>query len=245
MSDSNSQVLRARPTAIPEGIVGAAPIRRSGYGDAYVLDVNERAIKAEEGSYYTVTNPTIDTAAACGIITAYVVTTPLFLVSNTAAAGGRVITLDALKLLVTVAPASATNWKYVVDVDSSTRLSTAPTGGANRAIKNVNPSKPNDAEATVYAFTGGTVLTVMAAQDARTIGNGRIAMSIPIALDELVIQFGGPQVASSPATAVSRRIATCPPVVIPPGCSAAIHMFGTSNAATGLSAEYELSFWQR
>jgi hypothetical protein len=103
----------------------------------------------------------------------------------------------------------------------------------------------NDAEATVYAFTGGTVLTVMAAQAGRTIGNGAIAMSIPIALDELVIQFGGPQVGSSPATAVSRRIATCPPVVIPPGCSAAIHMFGTGNAATGLSAEYELSFWQR
>ena len=148
---------------------------------------------------------------------------------------------------MTVAPASATNWKYVVDLDSSERLSTAPTGGANRTagVNNVNPLMPNDFEGQVWAFTGGTVLTVMAATSVRTIAHGAIAQSIPLVLDELVIQFGQGDNVPGSATAVTKRIAAAPPCVIPPGCSAAIHQYGTSNAITGMSAEYSLGLWQR
>ena len=147
----------------------------------------------------------------------------------------------------TVAPASATNWKYVVDLDTSQRLSTAPTGGVNRTagVNNVNPLMPNDFEGQVWAFTGGTVLTVMAMSSGRTIAHGAIAQSIPLVLDELVIQFGQGDSVPAAATAVTKRIAGAPPCVIPPGCSAAIHQYGTSNAITGLSAEYSIGMWQR
>lgn len=241
---TDSVVSRRRPTPVTDGLNGASNDRRSPYGDAVAYQTERNAL-ADEGSYYTVNNPTIDTTVAYGIITTYVATTPMFLIANTAPVGGRSIFLDFIKLRVTVAPASATNWKYVVDVDSSQRLSTAPTGGANRTVNNVNPSLPNDFEGQVWAFTGGTVLTVMAGTSIRTVAHGAIAMSIPLALDELVIAFGQGDLASAPATAVSRRVAAAPPCVIPPGCSAAIHQFGTGNAVTGLSAEYSLGMWQR
>lgn len=244
--DNQSQVLQVRPTRVPDGSIAAVPVRRGAYGDAYQLPAQTpRNLLAEEGSYYTVTNPTPDTTVACGIIAAYVATTPLFHIANLAPTGGRSIFLDTLKLRVTVAPASAVNAIYTIDVDSTPRLSTAPTGGALRTINNVNPARPNDAEAAVYAFTGGTVLTVMAAAAARTIAHGAIAHSIPLAHDELVLAFGQDMVGASPATAVTRRIATPPPVVIPPQCSASIHIYFVTNSVTGLSAEYELGFWMR
>lgn len=220
--------------------------RYSPYGDTYVQSTtpsSHRGQLAEEGSYYTVVNPIPDTTVACGIIAAYVVTTPLFHIAN--GSSSRNIILDYVKLRVTTAPASAVNAIYTVDVDNSPRLSTAPTGGSNRSVNNVNPASSQDFQGAVYAFTGGTVLTVMGGSNVRTIGHGAIAHSIPLVHDELLLTFGGPQAISSPATAVSRRVGSCPPVVIPPGCSASIHIYFVTNSVTGLSAEYEMGLWQR
>jgi len=238
-------IRRLRPSA---GVEGSTDFNKrfTPYGDQYLVQPippDHRGLLAEEGSYYTVVNPTPDTTVACGIIAAYVVTTPLFHIANGSA--NRNITLDYVKLRVTIAPASAVNAIYTIDVDNTLRLSTAPTGGSNRTVNNVNPARSQDFEGAVYAFTGGTVLTVMGGSNVRTIGHGAIAHSIPIAHDELLLTFGQPQSVSSPATAVSRRVGNAPPVVIPPGCSASIHIYFVSNAATGLSAEYEMGLWQR
>ncbi len=61
----------------------------------------------------------------------------------------------------------------------------------------------------------------------------------------MVLQFGQGETGGNSITTVGRRFAAAPPVVIPPGCSAAIHMYGTSNSITGMSAEYSLGFWAR
>lgn len=248
MTDINTEVRRRRPTAAAEGAVGLLNNRNSPYSDRAMVPYGAaRSALADEGSYYTALNPTIDTAVGYGAIAAYVATTPFFLIANTAPTGGRSIVLDALKMLVTVVPASATNWKFLVEVDSSTRLSTAPSGGAQITVKNTNPAVPSgDFEGQVWSGTGGTVLTVVAPVDGRKISQGRIAHAIPVALDELMIVFGqhdGGQATS--AAVVQRRVGYAAPCVIPPQCSAAIHMFGTSNAITGISFEYELAMWQR
>lgn len=232
-----------RPTSSPEGTVVATDNRITRYSESITRPM-DRDVLAREGSYYTVTNPVPDTTVACGIIAAYVVTTPLFHIANFDSV--RSITLDYIKLRVTVAPASGINAIYTLDVDSSTRTSTAPTGGANRTVNNVNPLATNDFNGQFWAFTGGTVLTVMAASGAlRTIGHGAIAHSIPIAHDELLLTFGQSQSSVAPATAVTRRVGLAPTCVIPPGCSASVHIYFVSNASTGLSAEYEAGLWQR
>ena len=239
-----SRVSRTRPTAASEGS-GVGEGRLSVYGDSYSYMTARHAL-ADEGSYYSAVNPTIDTAVGYGAIATYVTTTPFFLISNTGAAGGRSIFLDSLKMLVTVVPASATNWKFLIEAASNTRLTTAPTGGAEATVVNVNPSSSNDFPGEVWSGTGGTVLTVGAGTDKRIISQGRIAHAIPVALDELMIVFGqhdGGQ--SGSAAVVQRRTGYAAPCVIPPGCSAAIHMYGTSNAITGISFEFELNMWAR
>ena len=246
MALADSIVSRRRPTPVTDGLTGASADRRTPYGDLNNYSIPRYSL-ADEGSYYHVTNPTIDTTVGYGVLAAYAATTPAFLVVNTAVAGGRTIFLDFLTLRVTVAPASATNWKYVVDVDSTQRISTAPTGGANRTseVNNINPLMPNDFEGQVWAFTGGTVLTVMAASNARKVAHGPWANSIPVALDEMTIQFGNGAIGATPVATVGRRVVGAGPVIIPPGCSAAIHMYGASNAITGMSAEYSMGLWQR
>jgi hypothetical protein len=241
---ADSLVKRARPTPVADGIFGQSQDRRSPYGDLVVYQ-NQRGALADEGSYYTVTNPTIDTTVAYGVLAAYAVTTPAFHIANTAAAGGRSIFMDFIKLRVTVAPASATNWKLVVDVDNTPRLSTAPTGGVQRTVNNANPAAASDFEGQVWAFTGGTVLTIMGGAQVRTLYNVVWRASIPIVLEEMVVQFGESETGSNNVTTVGRVTASCGPVVIPPQCSASFHMYGASNAITGMSAEYSLGMWQR
>lgn len=250
MPDANTLVKSRRPNPVQDGLIGESPRRLSPYGDSVIYQP-VRAALSDEGSYYTVVNPTIDTPVVYGIITAYVATTPMFLICNTATAvsaggTGRSIFLDFVKVRITTGPASATNWKFVVDIDTTTRLSTAPTGGVSRVVNNINPGMGNDFEGQVWAFSGGTVLTVMAASaQARTIAHGSLAQSVPLVLDELVILFGQGDAQLAPSgTAVTRRLSSAPPCVIPPGCSAAIHQYGTSNG-TALQGEYSLGMWQR
>ncbi len=241
-----TQINRRRPTqvAAQEGGSPGANTRLLSTGEAAVADFGlARAHLADEGSYYTVNNPTIDTTVAYGVIATWVTTTVAFLISNSSAT--RSVTLDYLTIRPTVAPASATNWKFAIEMDNTLRTSTAPTGGVSRTVNNINPAVAQDFEGTVWAFTGGTVLTIMAAGAPRLTHQGPWANSIPVALDEMTLLFGHPGVAGTPATTVGRRVTGTAPCVIPPGCSAAISMYGTSNAITGMSAEYSLGLWQR
>lgn len=232
--------LRPAPTADNTAVLSDSRITKYLEPVSRIID---RDVLAREGSYYTVTNPTVDTTVACGIIAAYAATTPLFHIVNTDAS--RTITLDYIKLRVTIAPASGTSTKFVIDVDNSLRNSTAPTGGVSRTVNNLNPAVSNDFNGQFWAFTGGTVLTIMAASASRTVANGTISHSIPLVLDELMLVFGQNSAPAGPATAVTRRIGYAPPVVVPPGASASIFIYFPSNAATGLSAEYEAGLWQR
>jgi hypothetical protein len=245
--NTNGVIARRTPQPGAEGNNNAQE-RFTPYGDRTIVSqvpANSRSQLADEGSYYTVCNPTPDTTVACGIITAYVTTTPLFHIANLEQGGGQNITLDFIKLRVTVAPASAVNAIYTIEIDPTPRIATAPTGGINANVRNVNASYPNDFNGQVWAFTGGTVLTIMAGSNPRVIGHGAIAHSIPLVHDELLLLFGQPDGIGTPAAAVTRRVANCPPVVIPPQCSASIFIYFVSNASTGLSAEYELGMWQR
>lgn len=244
---STATAQRARPTPAADGS-SAFNDRSSPYGDRMVGDIlGSRPDLADEGSFYSASNATPDTAVGCGVIAAYASTTPLFLVSNTAAPGtGRTIKLDSLRMFrFTVAPASGTCTLFSVEVDTTPRLVAAPSGGVQATVVNVNPSKANDFEGQVWGFSGGTVLTVAAAANKRIVTRGMISHSIPVVLDEQVLTFGQPANGTALAAGVGRRIAHAGPVVIPPGCSAAIHVYYPSNAITGASFEWELLMSQR
>lgn len=245
---STGTAQRKRPTLTPDGNSNFND-RNSGYGDRYVLDIASSLVdQADEGSVYMVANPTIDTAVGMGVLAAYSATVgPVLFVANMDAQ--RTIRLLTLKMFrFTVAPASGTSTMFAVDVDTSLRLSTAPTGGVNRSggVVNVNPAYPNDFGGVVYAATGGSMLTLVAAANGRTVSRGMISNSIPVALDQQLLVFGqlNPG-ATALAAGVGMRVANAGPVVIPPGCSAMIEVYYPSNAITGASFEYELLMSQR
>src|SRR4051812_3752538 len=101
---------------------GVAPVseRYSRYSEKYVIDpwVSPQVI-ALDGAYYTVTNPTIGTAIAAAVLTAFDATKAHFQFANGAATGGVFVIPDYIKMVCTAAPASATVMHYAIQVDPS------------------------------------------------------------------------------------------------------------------------------
>lgn len=236
----------ARPTRQAEG---NSPLtsRNNAYGESVHVSpqpANGKQYLAEEGSYYVGSNPTISTAVAAAVNATYDVTKGFFVINNTAEAGGRSIFLDYIRFLPTVAPASGTQMRYVIQVDQALRTPTA--GSATVTMNNINPLKSNDLQGNVYSLTGGAVLTVPAASAAaRVVANGLLRSAIPVVLEEILLQFGSQAVGDGPPTTASRSVGTAGPVIIPPQCSADVVVWFPSNSATGISFEFEIGLWQR
>lgn len=240
---------RAKPAPAKADGAYNANRRTTPYGEQYTaLLFSTKHGLAEEGSYFMSTNPTIGTAVAGAVSATFVDTVAFFVIQNTGAAGGPFVFPDFLRLRPTVAPASATNWLYALKLEPSS-LRTPSAGNATITPVNTNGLSTLAPVARLQAFTGGANLTVAAAtSSARTIANGVISGVIPVINDELVISFGSTDPGSTmagPTATASRRAAAAAPVAIPPGGSLTIAMWGLSNAATGISAEYEMGHWER
>lgn len=244
MADPSASVARLRPQATPDGLIAQASHRLGPYGDvnAQLLNFTKHAL-AEEGSYFVCTNPTISTTVGFPVAASPSDTAPSFHIANTAPVGGTYIFLDYLRLLPTVAPASGTSARLMVKIDSALRTATA---GATITPVNVNVGANTAPQAVVTAATGGAAVTVPAASgSSRIVVNASLRSAIPVVLEEIVIGFGQEITADGAPTTASRAGGAAGPVIIPPQCSAALHLFFPANAVTGLSAEYELAFWQR
>ena len=244
MADNNRTVQRKRPTSVPDGTIGINS-RSDPYGDALVQTLSASKFGlSDEGSFYVCINPTIGTTVAFPVMASFSDTAPTILVMNTDLPGGRNIFLDYLRLLPTTAPASGTCARFAIKVDTVSRT---PTGGSNPITpQQLNLSQPNDAGAVVHFPTGGTALTVPAATGgARVVANGSLRSVIPVVLEEITLSFGQDFTGSGSPSTATKESAQAAPIVIPPGCSAAIHIWFPSNSITGLSAEYELGFVQR
>lgn len=240
---------RSRPSpALSDGTANPRP-RSTPYGEQYAqLLFSTKHGLAEEGSYFMSTNPTIGTAVAGAVSATFVDTVAFFVIQNTGPAGGVMVFPDFLRMRPTVAPASATNWLYALKLEPSS-LRTPSAGNATITPVNTNGQSATAALCRLQAFTGAANLTVAAATtNARILGNGVISGVIPVVNDELVISFGSTDPASSaagPTATASRRSAAAGPIAIPGGGSLTIAMWGLSNAATGISAEYEFGHWER
>lgn len=216
------------------------------YGDQWVqpLSITKDGL-AQEGRYYVVTNPTIGTTVAFPVAASFSDTAPFFLLQNNDAIGGRMLTLDYLRLFPTVVPASGTSARLVARLDSALRT---PTAGSPASLtpQNTNMGQPNDSNVVIYADTGGTAMTVPAGSGVvRTVGNLILRSAIPVQFDEILACFGQELMMSGAPTTASQAGSVGAPLVVPPGCSLALHLFFPSNVTTGLSAEYELGLWMR
>lgn len=240
----NSGVVRS--TTLPgAGTEGTQAIERLGkYGEPMVQSVygSRLHVPATEGSMFTAVNPTagtgiIDTAA----LTAFVTTTPTMVVVNNNAAGGKSLYLESLRLNVTAAGASGTNWAWAMYVDTGNRYSS---GGSTITPVNVNIGQSSATGALVYF--GAITATAANAQRKIAASPGRTV--IKVVGDEYRYVFGdaSPGVIGMPmeGTLQIQRTFHVPPVVIPPQTSFCFYEWGASQG-TAAGFEFQLNYIER
>lgn len=222
--------------------------RGSKYGEQYVIPLllNGRQGLADEGSYFIATNPTPGTAFAYNVQASFSDTVPFLYLFNGAAAGGKNVELDYIKLIVTTAAASGVTAYYAARLDAS------------RAITSDNTTKvvPVNYAGTATVLSplklqNGSASTIAASSSTSTIVARGSFGGITIVGDELVMCFGGdpanayPGLTAAQATAPGRKVSVSGPVIVAPQQSLTIHLWFASNAITGLSYEFEMGWAER
>ena len=131
----------ARRLPLPQVDTSEIPGRSGRYGELYTQSlVSTRQVLAEEGTYFSITNPTPGTAIAygsSGTNATFSDTVPFLQILNTANPGDMnapIVYPDYIKLAqLGTAPASTTSVRAALKLDNGFRVATAGTPGNQRA----------------------------------------------------------------------------------------------------------------
>lgn len=248
-------VARSLPPANPDSQNVDVALRLGRYGDtktesAWPNDMN----LADEGAVMVATTLPGATALQLGISASFSATACAFVLQNTDAAGGKRLYPRFLKLAQSVAPTSGTALRYAIVLDSINRAPTTVsngTGGSGPGTPanltayrstvsctnaDINPTIVGVPYFPISTAAGAPPTVPAASAFARTIvGNGIIKGSIPVVLDQYVLQFGSADIGGSfqAAAALSKIVEHAPPVVIGPGQSMLIYLWSPSNITAG------------
>lgn len=239
-------ISRVLPNASSDGPEQEGSVRLARYRELFVSFLGStKHPHAHEGSYFLIPNPAEGTGVAGGILAAFANTTAAFVIQNTAdptTPGAKAIDLDFFKLLYTIAPATATAFRYSVAIDDVSRLPSAGfaklVGSAGVGLASQVGAVINASIANVWAFTGGAFMTVpVPGSNVRYVAKGGVA-GLPVVGTEHLVRFGADGLNSGAGTVDS-------PVSIPPGKWCVIHLWWPGNATTGPSAEYSVGQIER
>lgn len=236
-------IARSRPTLNADSSAVVTPSRTGSYTEAYVIPVGTPFhTLCDEGSYYSVSNATNDTqiTAHAAPAVADVDTKPVIHIFN---GGTSRIYLDYISIYSIVANASAT--RVFFDAYTDAKGSTSRTGGgsASGTIANTNSGSTNTSGATVFA---GAVTAVHTSP--RKIFHSMVRPAIGIALDQYHFSFGSGLGMSQGAfvqATVQSTFTAGPPIVIAPGGNFAFVQISPSGAATAMTFEYQVGYWER
>lgn len=206
-----------------------------------------------DGALFVTTTATIDSALATDVKTAYDGTHPLLKIYNSDTVGATLakqIELYRIKLICTVADASGTTVNYAGVLDQSFR-----TPSVNHVTRltpvNTNTNYNTPSVAQIDMQNSATATTIPAATSAaRTACRGSMG-GIMIVGDEIVIEFGGPDVGYSAgltaaeATTPGHKSSSAPAVIIAPGWSFTLYTWYANNASTAPSFELEMQHFER
>lgn len=230
-------------------------LRLGRYGDTRVESVFPTDhLQADEGSVMIATTLPGATALQLGLSASFSATAAAFVLVNSDSAGGKRIYPKFLKLAQSVAPTSGTGLRYAIVLDSANRTPTIVsngTGGSGPGTPatatayrspvvctnaDVNPTIIGIPYFPISVAAGAPVTVPAAGAAARTIvGNGFIKNSIPVVLDQYVVQFGSADVGGTfqGAAALAKVVEHAPAIVIGPGQSLVIYLWSTSNVTAG------------
>ena len=174
---------------------------------------------------------------------------------NGAAAGGAIAYFDYLKLFVTAAGTAGTSVRLNVVVEALNRYSANGADYSAKAGQAAGYTTPNplvnSASVMSVIRIGGTCAATAAGATARTLVNEVLRPVISVAGDQYIIKFGGvgePGMGLNSiaiaGTAIAQATYLVPPVMVPPGHSALVHIWQPAQTAAS-SYEFELCWWER
>jgi hypothetical protein len=232
------KVARALPGAQADGTGIIA--RSSKYGETVTIPLTAGTYGlADEGSYFYASTATPGTAynLTGATQTAFVATTPTFVVKNNDAEGAKRLFVDYVRVQITTGGTAGTRVEGAAVVDNISRYSS---GGTALTVYSTNM---DSATATISAQSFGGAITALAAS-----GNVRYAcrfalkLAIPAVGDSMMVNFG--QLESVGTVASGEPRASCPPIVLGGGDTFLMYLWLPGQTATG-TGEVTAAWWER
>jgi hypothetical protein len=236
---------RALPASTATGEQRQA--RTSPYGDLYFLPIGGPNYgPTDEGGYFKALSPTPGTGIAMGIQTTFSDTANVLAVlRNMAAAGGKRVFLDYIKLTNTVAGATTTASHVAIAIDDGDRWSA---GGTLLSIANANMASTTS-PSLVIRF--GAVTATAASGNRRVVSHSLLKLQAAPCWtvgDTVLLQFasgdhfGTGTIDGAAAKFLPHQMG---PAEIEGGQSLVVHMWNVANATTPPSWEVEIGWWER
>ncbi len=188
-------------------------------------------VSADQGNYFTFTNPTVGTGLVSGVVTSQADTTPLLIIKNAnSVLSGVNIYPDFLKLVVSVVGVGHTIPYMSLKIDRSQSVSRYTSGGTQLTPQNSSTGAGNiSGNGQVYFGA----ITAAAAGTGALLASHRIKGAIEVVLDSFTFDFGAAEQQPQNGlvdntTTISHAIFNMPPVVIGPQQTMLIHYWGAS-----------------
>lgn len=236
-------IAKARPTGNADGTAIVTPSRTGKYTEAAVLPYGTgRVALADEGSYYVCQNATVGTQLT-GHVAPAIADTNTKSIIHLYNGGSNDVYLDYIVLTTAVANASATAVDFLAWTDS--KGSTGLTSGGTASVP-VN-TRSNSTAASGVVLTAGPLVTAPTT-NVKKVLQRVVKPYIGVALDSYSFVFGNGAWAPTGfalITAVTHTLTSCAPVVLAPGGNFYFVQTGPSGAATAMTFEYEVGFWER
>lgn len=223
-----------------DGTIDTEGLRRTGYGEEYVIPFSPR-VAADEGGYVIARNATPGTGVA-GHAAPTTHDTQKPFIQLQAGASQRFF-LDYIKLVVTAAGTAGTLNYATHTVDKNRTFSS---GGGDLTVVRTNLIVANNSP-FAHAKIGAVVPGEANSGNARIIAHQRLRTVIPVVGDVLLFKFGSEPVGSAmplEGTTELERVIHCPPVVVNENESYHLVLWRASQTAAA-SYECEIGGWIR
>lgn len=202
---------------------------------------------ADQGAYYTFTNPTPGTGIISGVVTSLADTTPILIIKNNNLAGGPKIYMDVLKLVVSVVGVGHTAPFVAAKIDRSSSQSNAryTSGGSTLTPAGPQTGQPN-ATGNGQVYFGA--ITAAAAGNGALLCSHRTKGAIEVALDSFTFDFGPCEQQPQDGlvdngTTQSHGYFPLPPVILDPQTHFLLHYWGAS-MSTGTTFFVNGGYWE-
>lgn len=237
---------RALPSKVASGL--QLDLRSDNYGNLLTEPFTSPQQACDEGTYFVAVNATDNTAITASIANAFSATASGFIAirnndANADAGSGKRIILDYIKLILKTVPASSTDWRAVLDIDNVQSHFTS--GGT--AVTGV-PSNMGSNASSIALVNVGALTTVALSSAGRTLGRSILRTQIPVTLDQTIFTFGGvdkPSNVASNGTGATNITVNFPPVVLTQNACMVLYLWGSSNASTAATYQFEMGWMER